>query len=237
MPCNIGYKTYFPIRVPQPQPQTLKQKMPAPTVDKELLEKLGVDDQEFLAWFQNLDIKPFLKVALEKSLLIELAGGVNFSISEEGNIVAESTYLSNSEKLQLEEKMNKVLSRWQMEVLKIVTQLLGYDANIQSQSTDGGETIVVVAEEFGKTHPCKYIRISKDQNGNGEITFEHFANKQELEIEKVKFAALSQKLGVKITIPSSPITGQPIPGSIEESEKQHEHGHGHHHRHSHKVKE
>ncbi len=229
MPCNIGYKTYAPIRIPKPQPQTFRKKMPAPAIDKDLLEKLGVDDREFLSWAQNLDIKPLLQSALEKTLSAESAKNVSFSISEEGNIVAESTYTSNAEKRRIEETTNKVLNRWQMEVLKIVTQLLGYDANIQSQSAGDQQILIMVAEEFGKTHPCKYIRVSKDQNGDGEVTFEHFANKQELEREKVKFAALAQKLGIKIIIPDSPVTGQPIPGSVEELEKQHEHPHGHHH--------
>lgn len=115
-----------------------------------------------------------------------------------------------------------------MEVLAVVVQLLGYDVSIQNQS---GENITLVAEEAGKTHPCKYIRVSKDQNGKGEITFEHFESQSDLEKEKVKFAALAQKLGVKIVLPDSPITGKPVQGSIREKESQpeHIHSHGHHH--------
>ncbi len=224
MPCNIGYKTYIPVRIPQPKPQTFKKKMPAPKVDQDLLEKLGTDDPQFLGWITELNTKPLLEEALKRTLTVQSSGNISFTIDENGNVAAESSYLSSREKNEIEKTTNKVLDRWQMEVLKIVTQLLGYDANIQTQ-TGGGLTLV--AEESGKSHPCKYIRVSKDSSGKGEITFEHFASKTELEKEKVKFVALSQKLGIKISLPKSPISGQPIPGRvIEES----------YHSHSHKVK-
>lgn len=224
MPCNIGYKTYAPIRIPQPKPQTFKKKMLSPNIDQELLEKLGVDDPEFLAWAQKLNIKPLLEEALKKTLEVRPSGSVNFSISEDGNIVAESTYTDGPERKEVERITDRVLNHWQMGVLKIVTQLLGYDATISSQGKDGNETLTMVAEETGKSHPCKYIRVSKDSGGNGEITFEHFTSKSELEKEQVKFVSLAQKLGVKITLPNSPISGQPIPGNIKE---QHPHAHQH----------
>lgn len=92
MPCDIGYKTYLPVRMPQPQPQTFKKRMPSPKIDQGLLEKLGVDDPEFLTWTQSLDIKLLLEVALKKALSEVSPGNINFSISEDGNIIAESTY-------------------------------------------------------------------------------------------------------------------------------------------------
>lgn len=227
MPCNIGYKTYVPVRIPQPKPQTFKKKMPAPKVDQDLLEKLGIDDPQFLGWVIELNIKPLLEEALKRTLAVQSSGNVSLAIDENGNIVAESKYLNSGEKNQIEKITNKVLNRWQMEVLKIVTQLLGYDATIQSQTTESNETFVLVAEESGKSHPCKYIRVSKDPSGKREITFEHFASRAELEKEKVKFAALSQKLGIKISLPESPVNGQPIPGRVAEE---------HFHSHTHKVK-
>lgn len=66
MPCNIGYKTYVPVRIPQPKPQTLKKKMPAPKVDQDLLNKLGVDDPGFVTWIDKLDTKPLLEEALKR---------------------------------------------------------------------------------------------------------------------------------------------------------------------------
>lgn len=144
---------------------------------------------------------------------------VNFSITDDGNIEAESKYTSEQEKEQIEQTMSTVLNRWQMETLKIVVQLLGYSANIASQTIDGKETLTLVAEEKGKTHPCKYIRISKDADDKGEVVFEHFADKSELEVEKNKFAALAQKLGVKISLPDSEVKGSLITTSTEEKEK------------------
>lgn len=225
MPCDIGYKTYVPVRIPQPKPQTFKKRMPAPKVDQDLLEKLGTDDPQFLGWVVELNIKPLLEEALKRTLAIQSSGNIRFTIDENGNISAESSYLNSREKNEIEKITKKIFDRWQMEVLKIVTQLLGYDANIQTPTVGGNENLILVAEESGKSHPCKYIRVSKDPSGKGEITFEHFASKAELEKEKVKFAALSQKLGIKISLSESPISGQPIPGRVAE-----EHSHSHPHR-------
>lgn len=225
MPCDIGYKTYAPIQIPQSKPQIFKKRMPAPGVDQDLLEKLGIDDRQFLEWINELDIKPLLEEALKRALAVQLPRNVSFSITEDGNVLAESAYLDGRGKDIIEKATDRMLNRWQMEVLKIVTQLLGYDANIQSRLTGNNETLILVAEEKGKSHPCKYIRVSKDSNGNGEITFEHFASKPGLEKEKVKFAALAQKLGIKIVLPDSPISGQPISVSVQE-----QHAHSRQHR-------
>ncbi len=225
MPCDIGYRTYAPVRIPQPKPQVFKKRMPAPSVDQDLLEKLGVDDRQFLEWINELNIKPLLEEALKRALAVQLPRNVSFSITEDGNVLAEGAYLDGRGKDIIEKATDRMLNRWQMEVLKIVTQLLGYDANIQSRLTGNSETLVLVAEEKGKSHPCKYVRISKDPNGNGEIAFEHFASKPGLEKEKIKFAALAQKLGIKIVLPDSPVNGQPISVSIQE-----QHAHSHQHR-------
>ncbi|MEK7151108.1 MAG: hypothetical protein AAB784_00130 [Patescibacteria group bacterium] len=233
MPCNIGYKTYAPIRIPQPTPQRFKKKMPSPSIDQDLLEKLGVNDQVFLSWIQKLNIKPLLEEALKKTLELQPSESINFSISEDGNIIAESFYTNSSEKNEAEKTTNRVINHWQMEVLKIVTRLLGYKANILNPGENSTKALTLVAEEEGKSHPCKYIRISKNPDSNGEIVFEHFTSKSELEKEKIKFIALAQRLGVKIALPDSPVNGQPIPGSVEEhTGHSHTHNHSHHHGHN-----
>ncbi len=226
MPCNIGYKTYAAVEIPQPTPQEFRKKMPSPKVDQDLLDKLGVDDVEFLRWMNQLNIKPLLVEALKRALADETQTKVNFSVTDDGNILAESSYIDNSEKREIEKITKRVMNRWQMETFKIVTQLLGYDAKISSQVVDGKEITTMVAEEMGKTHPCKYICITKDSNGKGDITFEHFDSEEELNKEKVKFTALAQKLGIRLTLSDSPITGNPVPGHTHSHTKeQHRHKH------------
>lgn len=92
MPCNIGYKTYQPIRLPQPKPQTFRKKMPAPKVDQELMDKLGADDPEFLAWMNKLNTKPLLEEALKRTLESTPSEDVDFSITNDGNLLAEGMY-------------------------------------------------------------------------------------------------------------------------------------------------
>lgn len=129
-------------------------------------------------------------------------------------------------KIKVEKIVDLVANRWQMEVLKIVTQLLGYDAVISEKTEGDQKSFTIVAEEKGKTHPCKYIRITKDQDGNGEVTFEHFDTEKDLEREKVKFAALAQKLGVYIALSNSPIQGKPVSSHTHNHTEEH-HSHKH----------
>ncbi len=213
MPCNIGYKTYAPIRIPQPQ--KFKKKMPAPKIDQELLDKIGVNDPEFLSWMiQELDVKPLLQEALKKALDACPTKAVEFSVTDDGYIAAEGQYKSREGLRRVEAATGRVLNRWQIEVLATVAQLLGYDTQISETENND---ITLVAEEEGKTHPCKYIRVSKDSSGSGVITFEHFASATDLENERVKFTGLAQKLGIKIALNDSPITGKPISGGIEQT--------------------
>src|SRR3989338_7235342 len=230
MPCDIGYKTYTPVRIPQPKPQVVKKSLPAPSVDADLLDKLGIDDKEFLSWISNLDIIPLLEEALKRTLETNSPGKIKFSITKSGGISTEYEYTTQGEKIVAEALAEKTLSNWQIQIFQIVTELLGYDTVIKTESSSGNEVLTLVAEEYGKTHPCKYIRVSKSTNGNGEITFEHFDTPEDLEKEKVKFTALSQKLGIKIGLTTSPITGQPPPTTHDHAHD-HQHGHGHTHKH------
>ena len=67
MPCNIGYKSYAEVVIPQPQPQIFKAKAEAPNIDADLLKKLGEEDPAFLEWLRDLDTRPLLEEALKRT--------------------------------------------------------------------------------------------------------------------------------------------------------------------------
>lgn len=68
MPCNIGYKSYARVQIAAPQVQTIKSTARAPTVDAELLNRIGVDDPTFVEWMWDLDTQPLLQRALDAAL-------------------------------------------------------------------------------------------------------------------------------------------------------------------------
>lgn len=69
MPCDIGYKSYSRVKIATPQVQTLKITAKAPSVDADLLDRVGVDDPAFLAWMQEIDTQPLLQRALDAALV------------------------------------------------------------------------------------------------------------------------------------------------------------------------
>ncbi len=224
MPCNIGYKSYAKIRIPEPQPQTFKAKIDAPKIDAELMARLGSEEPEFLEWINELDTKPLLEEALKRALVNISAKEVDFFVNDKGALEAQGRYLNEKEKRILTEAAAKVSERWQFEILGIVTQLLGYNATISQKENE----LVLEAEEEGKTHPCDYIKVSK-KGEDAALVFEHFKSRKALELETAKFVTLAHKLGVKIILTSSDISeGDPFPG-----EERHSHHHGHRHGHNH----
>ncbi len=50
MPCDIGYRAFARVTIPAPQPQEFAEKAQAPDIDQDLMDKLGVEDSEFLEW-------------------------------------------------------------------------------------------------------------------------------------------------------------------------------------------
>ena len=78
MPCNIGYKSYAKIEIPEPQPQVFTSKFEAPTIDADLLTKLGEEDPEFLEWASELNTKPLLEEALRRVLAKTNTKGIDF---------------------------------------------------------------------------------------------------------------------------------------------------------------
>lgn len=224
MPCNIGYKSYAKVVIPEPQPQTFKAKAEAPKIDADLLAKLGNEDPEFLEWVGDLDVTPLLQEALKRTLSKTTVKGVKFTVNEEGMLEAKGSYFSDKEKRSLDQTTSDVSERWQFEILGIVAELLGYKVII----TQNGREFILEAEEEGKSHPCDYIKIVK-KDGNATLTFEHFKSRKALQVETAKFLMLANTLGVKIAMGEHTISeGDPFP-----YEERHSHGHGHHHSHDH----
>lgn len=223
MPCDIGYKNYAQIRIPAPAPQEFKSKTEAPKIDADLLKKIGEEDPEFLEWAKELDTMPLLQEALKRALKKVEVGGVQFSIGKNGYLEAKATYRNAREQKSIEKTTETVSRRWQFEILGIVAELLDYTVTMAEK--DG--VTVLEAEERGKVHPCKYIKITKGPD-EASMTFEHFASRKEMEIEMGKFLVLAERLGVKIAVVQSVTSGQPIPGT-----HTHDHAHAHDHGHDH----
>jgi len=232
MPCNIGYKSYAKIEIPAPQPQTFTAKSEAPNIDAELLEKLGVEDPEFLEWVKELATKPLLEEALKRTLAKMATGGIDFKIDAKGMLEAKGRFVTDREKKALSEKAGAVSDRWQFEILGIVAQLLSYRVTI----TENGNELVLEAEEEGKSHPCNYIRITR-RDGVSSLTFEHFKSRGALALETAKFLTLAHRLGVKIELDANEVSeGDPFPGEERQADDDllahgHRHGDGKKHRH------
>ncbi|MDP3697493.1 MAG: hypothetical protein Q8R55_05770, partial [Candidatus Taylorbacteria bacterium] len=177
MPCNIGYKSYAQVVIPEPQPQTFKAKAEAPKIDAELLAKLGNEDPEFLEWAGGLDTKALLEEALKRTLSKVSVKGVEFKVNAGGMLEGKGKYFNESEKRLLDQKVSRVSERWQFEVLGIVTELLGYKVTI----TQNGTEFLLEAEEEGKSHPCDYIKVVK-KDGDATLTFEHFKSRDKLQL-------------------------------------------------------
>ncbi|MBI2030968.1 hypothetical protein HYT05_05075 [Candidatus Kaiserbacteria bacterium] len=227
MPCDIGFKSYAKITIPVPTPQTFSARFEAPNIDTDLLEKLGVEDPEFLAWAKELDQRPLLEEALKRALAKMDAGGIDFIVNADGMLEAKGSFTTTSEKKWLSEKASAVSDRWQFEILGIVTQLLDYTVNI----TQKGDELILEAEEAGRTHPCDYIKITR-KGDISDIRFEHFKSRGALDLAMAKFLTLAHKLGVKIELKKCEISeGSPFPGEIRiDHGLRHSHG-GHEHEH------
>ena len=227
MPCNIGYKNFSKVVIPEPEPQTFKAKANAPTIDADLLAKLGSEDPEFLEWIGELDTKSLLQEALKRILAKVKAQGVEFTVNAKGLLEAKGGYVTERQRKILEEATSRVSESWQFEILGIVTQLLDYRFTI----TQNGDEFVLEAEEEGKSHPCDHIKVTQ-KDGNATLTFEHFKSRRALEVETAKFLTLANKLGVRIVVGESRVSeGDPFPSEHRHGHHHHHHGHSHDHDH------
>ena len=99
MPCNIGYKSYSKVEIPEPQPQAFKAKADAPEIDADLLAKLGNEDPEFLEWISELDTNSLFKEALKRAKgCVAESERVEMVISQDGYIEMKSFYSSAGDK-------------------------------------------------------------------------------------------------------------------------------------------
>lgn len=223
MPCNIGFKSYEPIKIPEPQPQVFKTEASAPEIDADLLKKLGEEDPEFLDWVSTLDPRSLLEEALKRTRSKTNGSGIRFKIGEDGTLKAEGSFTSQTEKRRLSEAAKVVSERWQFELLGIVVELLDYDVTIREE----GGGLVLEAEEKGKSHPCDFIKVTK-KGDSATLTFEHFKTRKALEKEIAKFLSLADRLGVKIALEHPSVTeGDPFPDEVRETSAHHNHHHTH----------
>ncbi|MBI5152851.1 MAG: hypothetical protein HZA36_00080 [Parcubacteria group bacterium] len=223
MPCNIGFKSYAKIEVPEPQPQVFTSKSEAPTIDADLLEKLGEEDPEFLEWASGLDTRPLLEEALKRVLAKTDAKGIDFLVDKNGMLEAKGSFITEREKRVLRDRAATVSNDWQFEILGIVAELLNYSVRI----TKNGEERVLEAEEEGGVHPCNSINVTRRDN-TSTLTFEHFKTRKALTLETAKFLALADRLGVKIALRGNDISeGDPFPNEARLITG-HKHAHGEH---------
>lgn len=217
MPCDLGYKVVAKTTVQSPIKKEFKDTIKPPKVDADLLEKIGVDDPNFIAWFQNLDTKPLL-IAVLNRILDKFSSNPNLkaTINEAGNLVVTSSYQNELERQQLEGLSNQFGDDFQMAMLAVVAQLLGYQTLISKQRIAGEPTLILEAEKHGEDLVSKYIRVTKTSSGKGIIQFEHFSSAAERDLELRKFLAIGQKLGVRIDLDRVlQVGGQPIQKGVE----------------------
>ena len=137
---------------------------------------------------------------------------------------AKGRFVTSREKPLLREKAAAVSDRWQFEILGIVAELLNYSVTI----TQKGKELVLEAEEEGKSHPCDFIKVTR-QDGVSTLTFEHFKSRGALALGTAKFLALADRLGVKIAVATNEVSeGDPFPGEVRLPGKL-ENTHGHRH--------
>ncbi len=203
MPCDVGYRIVEQIKVPVPEPQELKLKVKPQKIDQDLLEKIGESDGDFVEWVTALNRRPLLNEVLKRTLLAVKPSRGNAELDDDETIVYKDKFRNEKEKKEAERTFAVIGQRFQMELLKAVAQLLGYDAVL----SEGGFKIIGEKESGGIS---KHLEITADAKGKGEIKFEHFANKNELEKEEAKFLALALRLGVKITAGKREVAGKPI---------------------------
>ncbi|MBI3269013.1 MAG: hypothetical protein HYZ53_08320 [Planctomycetes bacterium] len=212
MPCDIGFRSVAKARVAKPAPRSFESRTSAPKIDADLLERLGREDAVFLGWINDLDTDPLLAKALERALaaLGPAAAGAEFAVRG-GELAARARFRNAAEKAAGEETVARVAARWQMEVLRVVAELLDYEVTIAGARVDGGEVVVLEGEKAGKGKVREYLRIEVDATGGGaELRFEHFASEEASSAEEARFLALAQRLGVRIAVKSIRRAGKPI---------------------------
>lgn len=213
MPCNIGYRSVTEAVVKAPSPTVLQTRTSAPQVDAELLDQLGVQDPVFLAWMTDLDPSPLLDVALQRMLAaMGTASGIDMSI-QNGQLLARAV-VSAGDQATAERAMAERGRRFQLEVLRLVAELLDYEMSEQSAGNSSGSWVL----EGDKQEPSqirRFLRITFNISGQAEIRIEHAASESDLQAEEARVIALARRLGIPITRSRRSSAGQPIaPGTV-----------------------
>lgn len=209
MPCNLGYKSYDAVRFPTPKPSQFKKKVSAPQPNSELLRLIGEEDEVFLEWLNSLDIKPLLAEALRRAMSkVKVPKSLNFSINIDGSLVMTSSYTNKKVKNDLELASQAVGDRYQMEILGVIAQLLGYKFILYSNKN--GALVLEGEKEQSGVNVNAYLKITKEPDGDGSLMFEHFRSPKERDVERAKLISLAQKMGIKISLGEHRESGKPI---------------------------
>lgn len=136
---------------------------------------------------------------------------VQISVGKNGRFVAQGSCKTAEEKNQIEKTVSEMSDRLQMELLKIVAELLDYQVSISCTA----QSIILEGEKETGSGVNRYLKITKDKNGDGVLVFEHFESKKALVSEQQKFLALGQKMGIKLSVKKFEQSGQPISAGAE----------------------
>ncbi len=217
MPCDIGYRNIAKVAIPVPKKITKKFKATAraPEVDRDLLNKIGEKDPAFLEWMSELDVLPLFEEALRRAQQgTNSVGKLKLSVSGDGTLSMDGEYDDKGGKRGLELLAQEISEQFQMEILRIVAELLDYEVVLRKERGDKGDVYTLEGEKR-QGQVSRYLCITKDDAGSGDLRFEHFASKQELQEEYVKFLGLAQRLGTKLVISEPREAGTPIaPGVV-----------------------
>jgi hypothetical protein len=94
-------------------------------------------------------------------------------------------------------------ARFQLEVLKIIGELLDFDLSFDGDVLEGEKATSGAVKEF--------LRIQFSDAKNVELRFEHFKSENALSLEEARFLALARKLGVRLSVFGRKTSGQDIP--------------------------
>ena len=214
MPCNLGYRSVAKARLAAPKPVTFESRQPAPEIDPELLERLGVSDPVFADWVRGLDPTALLEKALERAIEAVGPSGVELAIRG-GELAARTTVRNDAERSRARRAIDQVARRWQVEVLRVVAEVLDYEVSL-SEEADG--SLVIEGEKASGGDVREWLRVSLDARGEAVLRFEHFKSEAELDAEEDRFRALSRRLGVRIA-GESRREGSPIPAGAKHRHK------------------
>ncbi|MGC4115617.1 MAG: hypothetical protein QM765_13640 [Myxococcales bacterium] len=212
MPCDIGYRSVAKAKVAAPEPQAFEARLSPPELDEDLLEKLGQEDPVFAEWLRELDSGPLVAKALEQALqAVRAPKGFEFAVRA-GRLAVRSETRSASERFEALRVVSRVGERWQLEVLRIVAELLEFEVELQATTENGAQLLVLEGEKPGAQGAVReFIRITLKASGDAQLSLEHYRSPEALEADEDRLQGLAQKLGLKLAIQGRRRSGQAIP--------------------------